>query len=100
MSGIAITRLELGAFELRAASGTAPNVRAARRMLALALVLEGIDRTTAAETCGMDRQSLQDGVHRDKADGLAALVNRSSAGPPRHLSEPSFRSWRPSSRKG
>ena len=29
------------------------------RMLALALVLEGIERTTAAETCGMDRQRLR-----------------------------------------
>ena len=40
-------------------------------MLAIALVLEGVDRKTAAETCGMDRQSLRDWVHRYNAEGLA-----------------------------
>jgi hypothetical protein len=34
-------------------------VKAARRMLAIALVLEGSDRKTAAETCGMGRQTLR-----------------------------------------
>ena len=87
MSGIAITRTDLSALDLRAASAKAPNARAARRMLALALVLEGVDRTTAAETCGMDRQTLRDWVHRYNAEGLAGLVNRSYAGPPRRLSE-------------
>ena len=55
-------------------------------MLALALVLEGVDRKTAAETCGMDRQTLRDWVHRYNADGLSGLTNRSYAGPPRRLS--------------
>jgi hypothetical protein len=41
------------------------------RMLALALVLDGVDRKTAAETCGMDRQTLRDWVHRYNAEGLA-----------------------------
>lgn len=35
------------------------DAKAARRMLALALVLEGVDRKTAAESCGMDRQTLR-----------------------------------------
>jgi hypothetical protein len=34
-------------------------VKAARRMLAIALVLEGSDRKTAAETWGMGRQTLR-----------------------------------------
>ncbi len=55
-------------------------------MLAIALVLEGVDRKTAAETCGMDRQSLRDWVHRTNAEGLAGLENRRSPGPPRLLS--------------
>ena len=38
-------------------------------MLALALVLEGIDRKTAAESCGMDRQTLRNRVHRYNAEG-------------------------------
>ena len=45
-------------------------------MLALALVLEGSDRTTAANTCGMDRQTLRDWVHRYNQEGLAGLRNR------------------------
>ena len=59
MAGIAITRRDLTATELRAAAGRTKDARAARRMLAIALVLEGADRTTAAETCGMDRQTLR-----------------------------------------
>jgi transposase len=35
---------------------------AARRMLALALVKEGASRTEAAQSCGMDRQTLRDWV--------------------------------------
>ena len=53
----------------------------ARRMLAIALVLEGVDRTTAAQTCGMDRQTLRDWVHRYNAEGIEGLSNRRSAGP-------------------
>ena len=59
MSGIEITQLDLTASELRAAAGKIRDAKAARRMLALALVLEGVDRTRAAETCGMDRQTLR-----------------------------------------
>ena len=86
MAAIAITRTDLTASELRLASGKAPDARSARRMLALALVLEGVDRKTAAETCGMDRQTLRDWVHRYNAEGLLGLTNRHYAGPPRRLS--------------
>jgi transposase len=76
MSGIEITRLELTAAGLRAAAGKSRDAKAARRMLALALVLEGVDRTRAAEACGMDRQTLRDWVHRYNAEGLAGLSDR------------------------
>jgi transposase len=85
MAGIAITRMELTASELRAAAGRTNDARAARRMLAIALVLEGVDRTTAAETCGMDRQTLRDWVHRYNAEGVAGLVNRAVPQRPRRL---------------
>ena len=85
MAGIAITRRELTAAELRAAAGRTKDARAARRMLAIALVLEGVDRTTAAQTCGMDRQTLRDWVHRYNAEGLAGLVNRTVSQRPRRL---------------
>ena len=85
MVAIAITRLDLTAAELRAASAKSRDAQAARRMLALALVLEGADRKTAAETCGMDRQTLRDWVHRYNAEGLVGLSNHRSAPRPRRL---------------
>jgi transposase len=83
---VEITRKDLTAAELRAAAGKAKDSRAARRMLAIALVLDGSDRTTAAKTCGMDRQTLRDWVHRYNVEGLAGLANRRSPGPPTLLS--------------
>ena len=76
MSGIEITRRDLTAADLRAAAGKCRDAKAARRMLALALVLAGVDRTRAAETCGMDRQTLRDWVHRYNAEGLPGLSDR------------------------
>ena len=77
MSGIEITRVDMSASDLRSASAKAPDARSARRMLALALVLEGVDRKTAAETCGMERQTLRDWVHRSRtacAPGATCLL--------------------------
>lgn len=80
MAGIVITRSDLTAEALRAASAKAPSVLAARRLLALALVLDGADRTSAARSCGMDRQTLRDWVHRYNAEGLAGLNDRKAPG--------------------
>ena len=44
-------------------------------------MLDGVDRETAAETCGMDRQTLRDWVHRYNAAGLAGLRDLKSPGP-------------------
>ena len=76
---VEITRTELSAIELRRAAARSRDADAARRMLAIALVLEGKSRTEAALTCGMDRQTLRDWVIRTNADGLAGLSDR---GPP------------------
>lgn len=86
MTAIEITRTDMTARDLRVASGRASDARSSRRMLALALVLEGVDRGTAARSCGMDRQTLRDWVHRYNAEGLSGLKNRASAGPARQLS--------------
>ena len=59
MVAVAITRTDLTAVALRGAAARSRDAQAARRMLALALVVEGVDRTTAAKTCGMDRQTLR-----------------------------------------
>jgi transposase len=39
-----------------------------------------MDRRSAAETCGIDRQTLRDWVHRYNHEGLMGLSNRRSAG--------------------
>jgi transposase len=49
-------------------------------MLALALVMEGKARTEAAISCGMDRQTLRDWVHRYNAEGLEGLLDRHRSG--------------------
>jgi transposase len=87
MAAIEIRRKDMTAAELRAASGKAKDGASARRMLAIALVLEGIDRRMAAQSCGMDRQTLRDWVHRYNAEGLAGLVNRKAPGRRRYLDE-------------
>ncbi len=79
-----ITRTELSAVELRRAAARSREADAARRMLALAL--EGKSRKEAAESCGMDRQTLRDWVHRYNDEGLAGLLNRSAPGPAARLS--------------
>ena len=77
---IAITRREPGAGELRREAARCRDARAARRMLALALVLEGASREEAARAAGMDRQTLRDWVHRYNEEGLAGLHDRHRSG--------------------
>ncbi|TDH59791.1 helix-turn-helix domain-containing protein [Dankookia rubra] len=76
MVAVALTWVEYTAVDLRWLAAACRNAAAARRMLALALVLEGSPRAVAAETCGMDRQTLRDWVHRYNAEGLAGMSNR------------------------
>jgi transposase len=84
---VAITRTDLDAAGLRAAAAGSRDVSAARRMLALALVLDGETRTAAARGAGMDRQTLRDWVHRYNEAGLDGLRNQPNPGaPPRKLS--------------
>lgn len=83
---IEITRREMSAGELRDAAARSWDANATRRMLALALVLEGHSRQDAARMCGMDRQTLRDWVHRYNAEGLAGLSNRPAPGPEPRLS--------------
>jgi transposase len=83
---VAVTRKEPGAAEPRREAGRCRDARAARRMLALALVLEGGSRAEAARAAGMDRQTLRDWVHRYNAEGLAGLSDRRRPGPRPRLS--------------
>ncbi len=83
---VAITREGLSAADLRREAARSRDANAARRMLAIALVLDGRSREDAAEACGMDRQTLRDWVHRYNAEGLAGLANRRAPGPAPRLS--------------
>ena len=80
---IGITRDEHTAAQLRAEAARSCEGRVARRLLGLALVLEGVPRWKAAAMSGMDRQTLCDWVHRYNAEGIAGLRNRAGAGAPK-----------------
>lgn len=77
---VAITRTEFDAAGLRQAAGRSKDTGAARRLLALALVLDGRTRAEAAQTCSMDRQTLGDWVHQYNDQGLAGLSDRKAPG--------------------
>lgn len=84
---VAITRLDLSAGDLREMAARMQDAKAARRMLAIALLLEGWSREAAAEACAMDRQTLRDWVHRYNGVGLDGLYDRPRRnGPPPRLS--------------
>lgn len=77
---VEITRLDLTAVDLRREAAGTKDSDAARRMLAIALLLEGYSRELAAEQCGMDRQTLRDWVHRYNDAGIAGLYDRPHGG--------------------
>jgi len=78
---LAITCADYTAAALREVATRGNDADATRRMLALALVLEGYKRGEAGKLCGMDRQTLRDWVIRYNAEGIAGLCNRIAAGP-------------------
>jgi transposase len=83
-----ITRTEYTGSELRALSSRCADGSQVRRILALAMVLEGRSRTEAAELNGMDRQTLRDWVHRYNAVGVEGLKSRLPPGRAPALSGP------------
>jgi transposase len=84
---LAITRTDFSAADLRAAACRTQDSDQARRLLALALVMEGSTRTAAARSAGMDRQTLRDWVIRYNAEGVEGLRDRPRPGRPGQLSE-------------
>lgn len=73
-------RTDLAAAEVRDLAKAASTPDQARRLLAIALVLEGSSREEAARSAGMDRQTLRDWVHRFNATGADGLVDRKAPG--------------------
>jgi transposase len=84
---IEITRDEHSASALREQAGRTRDGAVVRRLLGIALILEGHPREEAARVSGMDRQTLRDWAHRYNADGVAGLSSRCSPGRPPTLSE-------------
>ena len=83
---VLITRTEHNAVELRRHAGQSGDAALARRLLALALVLDGHKREDAARLAGMERRTLRDWVHRYNADGVKGLADRHAGGVRRRLS--------------
>jgi transposase len=79
---IEITRTELSAAALRALAGKSDDGAMVRRLLAIALLLDGHCRTEAASLSGMTRQTLRDWVHRYNAEGVDGLRSRTGPGRP------------------
>ena len=84
---VEITRTEHSSSDLRKFASVCKDTKASCRMLALAMVLDGANRTTAANTCGMDCQTLRDWVHRYNNEGLEGLGNRRAQGRKRFLTD-------------
>jgi len=73
-------RNDYTADQLRCLARQAKDVSQARRLLAIAAVLDGASRAEAARIGGMDRQTLRDWVIRFNAHGPEGLINIASPG--------------------
>jgi len=78
---IPITRTDYSTTQLRGLAARSDDAEQARRLLAIALILDGQTRTEAAEICGMQRQTLRDWVHRYNESGIEGLKSRTAPGP-------------------
>src|SRR5262244_1755953 len=80
-------RTDYTAGEVRRFAKQAKDVAQARRLLAIAAVLDGASRTEAAKIGGMDRQTLRDWVIRFNEQGPDGLINVPAPGAPAKLNE-------------
>ena len=78
-------RSDWGTARVRAVAREAENTDQVRRLLAIAAVYEGKNRSEAARVGAMDRQTLRDWVHRFNAAGPAGLIDRKAPGAERRL---------------
>ena len=73
--------------EVRGLAKRTKDAAQARRLLAIAAILDGASREEAAKTGGMDRQTLRDWVIRFNEQGPDGLINIPSPGAPAKLDE-------------
>ena len=87
MSAAIELREDFGADDLRRCAARAKDAAQTRRLLALAAVLDGMNRTEAARIGGMDRQTLRDWAHRFNQHGPDGLIDIKPSGRPPRLSD-------------
>src|SRR2546428_3772360 len=86
--GQAITvRTDYSSSEVRRFAKRAKDAAQARRLLAIAAVLDGAPRTEAATNCGMDRQTLRGWGIRVNESGPEGLINIPPPGGPPQLGD-------------
>jgi len=73
-------RTDFSAHELRRLAKRSKDNNQSRRLLSLAAVLDGLNRTDAARMGGMDRQTLRDWVHRFNEGGPDGLLDNWAGG--------------------
>ncbi len=93
-AAVEITRTDHLPVELRAFAARSDNAAQTRRLLAIAMVLEGASRLDAARQSGMDRQTLRDWVLRYNEHGVDGLASRKPPGAAPKLSEAQMRELR------
>jgi len=86
-AAVKIIRTDHTAAELRGLAAKSNDAAQVRRLLALALIMEGQPRRAAAEQAGMDRQTLRDWVHRYNAAGVPGLKSIRIGGHPASLND-------------
>jgi transposase len=79
-------REDYSAAELRRLAAGTKRASQSRRLLSLAAIVDGMNRTEAARIGGMDRQTLRDWVHRFNQHGPDGLADIRSKGPEPRLS--------------
>ena len=82
MSQAISVRTDYSIVQVRFLAKRAKSVAQARRLLAIAAVIEGASRTEAARIGGMDRQTLRDWVIRFNEKGPDGLISGASQGAP------------------
>jgi transposase len=75
-AAVTITNMDHSAAELRTRAAKSDDADQARRLLAIAMTLDGASRLDAARQSGMDRQTLRDWVHRYNEAGIVGLASR------------------------
>jgi len=86
-AAVKLTRMDHTAAGLRDLAVKSRYSAQSRRLLALAMILEGQSREDAARQAGMDRQTLRDWVLRYNQHGVDGLMSRAAPGPAPKLSD-------------